>query len=48
MMFSHLVNVLAREGAEVHFHALPTMSEQFQLCEWGRTVVLENYNIVWK
>jgi hypothetical protein len=27
--------VLAREGAEVHLHALQTMIEQFQMCEWG-------------
>jgi hypothetical protein len=35
------VIVLAREDAEVHFHAPQTMIEQFQLCEWG-IVVLEN------
>jgi hypothetical protein len=29
------VIVLAREDAEVHLHALQTMTEQFQLCEWG-------------
>jgi hypothetical protein len=27
--------VLARENAEVHLHALQTMTKQFQLCEWG-------------
>jgi hypothetical protein len=27
--------VLAREDAEVHLHALQTMTEQFQMCEWG-------------
>jgi hypothetical protein len=27
--------MLAREDAEVHLHALKTMTEQFQLCEWG-------------
>jgi hypothetical protein len=27
--------VLAREDVEVNFHALQTMAEQFQLCEWG-------------
>jgi hypothetical protein len=31
---SNLVIVLVREGAEVHLHALKTMTEQFQLCEW--------------
>jgi hypothetical protein len=29
------VTVLAREDAEVHLHALQTMTEQFHLCEWG-------------
>jgi hypothetical protein len=29
------VIVLAREDVEVHVHALQTMTEQFQLCEWG-------------
>jgi hypothetical protein len=29
------VIVLAREDAEVDFHALQTMTEQFQLCELG-------------
>jgi hypothetical protein len=27
-------DMLAREDAEVHLHALRTMTEQFQLCEW--------------
>jgi hypothetical protein len=26
--------ILAREDAQVHLHALQTMTEQFQLCEW--------------
>jgi hypothetical protein len=29
------VIVLASEDAEVYLHALQTMTEQFQLCEWG-------------
>jgi hypothetical protein len=29
------VIVLAREDVEIHLHALQTMTEQFQLCEWG-------------
>jgi hypothetical protein len=33
-MFNLLI-VLACEDAEVDLHALQTMSEQFQLCEWG-------------
>jgi hypothetical protein len=32
---SNLVIVLAREGAEVHLHALQSITEQFQLWEWG-------------
>jgi hypothetical protein len=32
---SNLVIMLARED-DVHIHALLTMTEQFQLCEWGR------------
>jgi hypothetical protein len=28
--------VLAKEDAEVHLHSLQTMTEQFQLCEWGQ------------
>jgi hypothetical protein len=32
---SNLVIVLAREEAEVYLHALRTMTELFQLCEWG-------------
>jgi hypothetical protein len=24
-----------QEDVEVHLHALQTMNEQFQLCEWG-------------
>jgi hypothetical protein len=39
--------MLAKEDAEVHLHAFQTMTEQFQLCEWG-IVVLENCIIVWK
>jgi hypothetical protein len=27
--------MLAREDAEVHFHALQIMTQQFQLREWG-------------
>jgi hypothetical protein len=27
--------MLVREDVEVHLHALQTMKEQFQLCEWG-------------
>jgi hypothetical protein len=27
--------MLAREDVEVPFQALQTMTEQFQLCEWG-------------
>jgi hypothetical protein len=30
----NVVIVLAREDAEVHLHALQTMTEQIQLCEW--------------
>jgi hypothetical protein len=30
------VIVLAREDGEVHLHALQTVTEQFQLFEWGR------------
>jgi hypothetical protein len=26
---------MASEDVEVHLHALQTMTEQFQLCEWG-------------
>jgi hypothetical protein len=25
----------AREDVKVHLHAVETMTEQFQLCEWG-------------
>jgi hypothetical protein len=32
---SKTVTELAREDVEVHLHALQTMIEQFQLCEWG-------------
>jgi hypothetical protein len=32
---SNLLIVLAKEDVEVHFPALQTMTEQFQLCEWG-------------
>jgi hypothetical protein len=34
---SHVVSVtlLAREDVEVHLHAVHTMTEQLQLCEWG-------------
>jgi hypothetical protein len=31
------VIVLAREDVEVHVHALKSMTEQFQLCEWGHS-----------
>jgi hypothetical protein len=27
--------MLARDDAEIHLHALQTMSKQFQLGEWG-------------
>jgi hypothetical protein len=27
--------MLAREEVEVHLHAFETMTELFQLCEWG-------------
>jgi hypothetical protein len=27
--------VLGKEDIEVYLHALQTMTEQFQLCEWG-------------
>jgi hypothetical protein len=37
--------MLAREDVEVNLHSLETMTEQFQLCEWGHCR-LENY-IVW-
>jgi hypothetical protein len=37
---------MASKDVEVHLHALQTMAEQFQLCEWG-TVILENCIIVW-
>jgi hypothetical protein len=30
-----MVIVLAREDAEIHLHALKTMTKQFRLCEWG-------------
>jgi hypothetical protein len=30
-----MVIMLAKEDVEFHFHALETMTEQFQLCEWG-------------
>jgi hypothetical protein len=33
--------MLARDDAEVHLHALQTMTEEIQLCECG-IVVLEN------
>jgi hypothetical protein len=32
---SNLVIVLAREDVKVQLHAPQTMTEQFQLCEWG-------------
>jgi hypothetical protein len=41
-----LAILLAREDAEVHLIALQTMIEQFQLCEWGGIVVLENCIVV--
>jgi hypothetical protein len=34
MIFKSVI-VLAREDVEVHLHALQTITEQFQLCEWG-------------
>jgi hypothetical protein len=30
-----MVIVLAREDVEVHLHAFQSMTEQFQLWEWG-------------
>jgi hypothetical protein len=27
--------MLAREDVEVHLHAVQTITEEFQLCEWG-------------
>jgi hypothetical protein len=33
------VTVLAREDAEVHLHALQTMTEQFKLCEWEQCLL---------
>jgi hypothetical protein len=32
---SNLVTVLLKKDADVHLHALQTITEQFQLCEWG-------------
>jgi hypothetical protein len=26
---------VAREDVEVHLHAFQTVTEQFQMCEWG-------------
>jgi hypothetical protein len=37
--------LLDKEDIEIHLHALQTMSEQIQLCEWG-IVVLENCIVV--
>jgi hypothetical protein len=31
----NVVIVLSREDVEVHFHALESIAEQFNLCEWG-------------
>jgi hypothetical protein len=31
----NVVTVQAREDVEVHLHALQTMTEQVELCEWG-------------
>jgi hypothetical protein len=31
---SHLLFMLAMEDVKVHLHALQTIIEQFQLCEW--------------
>jgi hypothetical protein len=39
------VKVLAREDAKVQLNALETMTEQFQLCEWG-IIILENCIVV--
>jgi hypothetical protein len=33
--FPNLIIMLVREDIEVHLHAFQTMTEQFQLCEWG-------------
>jgi hypothetical protein len=30
---------MARDDVEVRLHALQTMTEQFQLCEWGIVVL---------
>jgi hypothetical protein len=43
------VTVLARED-EVHLHALQTLTEQFQLCEWGilalgSCIVVQKYRL---
>jgi hypothetical protein len=32
---TEVVIVMAKENVEIHPHALETMTEQFQLCEWG-------------
>jgi hypothetical protein len=44
------VVVLAREGVEVCLHALQTITEQFQLCEWeavasGKAIFVFENNI---
>jgi hypothetical protein len=39
------VIVLATEDVEVRLHSLQTMTEQFQLCEWG-IIVLENFIVL--
>jgi hypothetical protein len=40
--------VLAKEDVKVHLHALQTLTEQFQLCEWGqwKTASLFGNNIL--
>jgi hypothetical protein len=43
----NLVIVLAREDDKAHLHAVHTMTEELQLCEWG-IVDLENCVVVWK
>jgi hypothetical protein len=40
---SELVIVVHREDAEVHLHALQTMIQQFQLCEWGHCRLVKQH-----
>jgi capsular polysaccharide biosynthesis protein len=41
------VIVQTREDVELHLHALQTMAEQFQLCEWGH-FLLEKLHRFWE